>query len=259
MFGRNGESPVAIIAPQSPSDCFFAGIEAAAIAVRHRIPVVLLSDGYLANSSEPWLLPHADQLPTIDPNFAVEPNHPDGFIPFLRDPETMARPWAPPGTPGLEHRIGGLEKHEVTGNISYDAANHQRMTEIRAQRIEAIAGWIPPIEVDDPTGDAELLVIGWGSTYGPIRGAVRQARDQGAKVARAHIRHLAPLPPGIDDLLLRYPKVLLPENNSGQLRMLLRARTLVDIVGHNVVSGQPFTATELSERILSELSTTVSA
>jgi len=259
MFGRNGESPIAIIAPQSPSDCFWAALEAAAIAVRHRLPVVVLSDGFLANSSEPWLLPNVDELPHIDPGFATGPNHPDGFLPFLRDPETMARPWAVPGTPGLQHRIGGLEKHEVTGNISYAADNHHRMTLVRQERVQAVARFLPPIEVDDPDGDAELLVIGWGSTYGPIRGAVRQARDDGAKVARAHIRHLAPLPPGIDELLTRYPKVLLPENNMGQLRMLLRARTLVDIVGHNVVSGHPFRAADLRDRIMSELSATVSA
>ena len=251
LYSRNGESPLAVIAPQSPSDCFYAAFEAARIALTYRTPVIILSDGFLANSSEPWLLPDVSTLPEIPVEFTTEPNHPDGFLPLLRDPDTMARPWAVPGTPGLQHRIGGLEKHEVTGNISYEPDNHQRQTEIRRDRIEVIAESFPPLAVDDPDGDATVLVLGWGSTYGPIRGAVHQARERGAKVARAHLRHLAPLPHDLGDVLARYDTVLLPENNMGQLRMLLRAKFLRDIVGYNRVTGQPFRASELCEQILS--------
>jgi 2-oxoglutarate/2-oxoacid ferredoxin oxidoreductase subunit alpha len=250
MYGRNGEAPIPIIAPQSPSDCFYAAFEAARIALVYRTPVVILSDGFLANSSEPWLLPHADDLPSIDVTFLKEPNHPDGFLPLLRDPDTMARPWAIPGTPGLQHRIGGLEKHEVTGNISYDPDNHHRQTEIRYQRMDRIADSIPPIEVDDPDGDADVLILGWGSTYGPIRGAVRRARDKGAKVARVHLRHLLPLPADLGDVLARYDRVLLPENNMGQLAMLLRAKHLKDIRAYNKVTGQPFRAAELCDQVM---------
>ncbi len=259
MYGRNGESPIPIVAPQSPSDCFYAAFEAARIALVYRTPVVLLSDGFLANSSEPWLLPDVADLPSIDVEFLREPNHPDGFLPLLRDPDTMARPWAIPGTPGLAHRIGGLEKHEVTGNISYDPDNHHRQTEIRHERVARIAASFPPLEVDDPTGDADVLVLGWGSTYGPIRGAVRQARDRGARVARAHLRHLLPLPDDLGDVLSRYDTVLLPENNTGQLQLLLRGRYLKDVVGYHRVTGQPFRAAELCEQILALTNQEVSA
>lgn len=253
MYGRNGEAPVPIVAPQSPSDCFYAAFEAARIALTYRTPVMLLSDGFLANSSEPWLLPDPADLPSIDVEFLREPNHPDGFLPLLRDPDTLARPWAVPGTPGLQHRIGGLEKHEVTGNISYEASNHQRQTELRHARVEKVGASLPPLEVDDPTGDADVLVLGWGSTYGPIRGAVRQARDEGVRVARAHLRHLCPLPHDLGDVLARYDKVLLPENNTGQLQLLLRARYLKDITGYHRVTGQPFRASELCDQILALL------
>ncbi len=259
MYGRNGEAPIPIVAPQSPSDCFYAAYEAARIALTYRTPVIILSDGFLANSSEPWLLPRVDALPPIEVQFLTEANHPDGFLPLLRDPETLARPWAVPGTPGLQHRIGGLEKHEVTGNISYEASNHQRQTDLRHERVEKIAESFPALEVDDPTGDADLLVLGWGSTYGPIRGAVRQARDAGARVARAHVRHLVPLPHDLGDVLARYDRVLLPENNMGQLSMILRARFLKDITGYNRVTGQPFGAAELSDQILSLLGQEVPA
>jgi 2-oxoglutarate/2-oxoacid ferredoxin oxidoreductase subunit alpha len=258
MYGRNGEAPLPIVAPQSPSDCFYAAFEACRIALTHRIPVVLLSDGFLANSSEPWLLPDVNDLPAIDVQFTTEPNHPDGFLPLLRDPDTLARPWALPGTPGLQHRIGGLEKHEVTGNISYDPDNHHRMTLIRQARVDKIADFLPDLEVDDPDG-ADLLVLGWGSTYGPIRGAVRRAREAGQRVARVHLRHLSPLPRELGDILARYDKVLLPEMNMGQLRMLLRARFLKDIRGYNRVTGQPFRAAELAEQILDLAATEVSA
>ncbi len=256
MFGRNGESPVPVIAPQSPSDAFYAAFEAARIALVHRIPVIVLSDGFLATSSEPWLLPDAASLPSIDVDFTTEPNTPEGFVPLLRDPETLARPWALPGTPGLAHRIGGLEKDALTGNISYDADNHQAMTKLRHDKVEAIARTLPPLDVDDPDGDARVLVLGWGSTYGPILGAVQRARKAGTKVARTHLRHLNPLPADLGDILSRYDHVLLPENNSGQLAMLLRARYLVDVQGYNRVTGQPLRAGDIAQRITALASTT---
>jgi 2-oxoglutarate/2-oxoacid ferredoxin oxidoreductase subunit alpha len=253
MYGRNGESPLPIVSAQSPSDCFYAAFEACRLAVENRTPVVLLTDGYLANSAEPWLLPEVDDLPTFDPGFTTEPNTPEGFLPYLRDPATLARPWAVPGTPGLQHRLGGLEKEDGSGNISYDPVNHDRMTRLRHDKVERIADRTPPLEVDDPDGDATLLLLGWGSTYGPIRGAVRRLRDEGLKVARAHIRTVNPLPRGLAEALERYDRVLLPENNTGQLRMLLRARFLKDIEGYNRVSGLPFTAAEIADAVRSTL------
>ncbi|WP_240755492.1 2-oxoacid:acceptor oxidoreductase subunit alpha [Nocardioides iriomotensis] len=263
MFGRNGEAPVPIVAPQSPADCFDAALEAARIAITYRTPVMLLSDGYLANGSEPWAIPAVDELPTIDPSFATGPNHEvrdkDGnvtgedFWPYLRDPETLARPWAVPGTAGLEHRIGGLEKGDGHGNISYDPANHDLMVRTRAAKVERIADTIPPLEVDDPgaeTGDgARVLVLGWGSTYGPIGAAVRQVRDAGLRVAQAHLRHLNPFPKDLGDVLKRYDAVMVPEMNLGQLSMLLRAKYLVDVVGYNHVRGLPLRAAELAEAV----------
>ena len=258
MFGRNGESPVPIVAPQSPSDCFFAAMEAARIAIEYRTPVFLLSDGYLANGSEPWLVPDASTLPTIDPNFATEPNHTaaDGteeFWPYLRDPETHARAWAIPGTAGLEHRIGGLEKADGPGSISYDPDNHDRMVRLRQAKVDAIADTIPPLEVDDPDGDARVLVLGWGSTYGPIGAACEITRRTGAKVAQAHLRHLNPFPHNLGTVLHSYDKVILPEMNLGQLTMLLRAKYLVDIEGINQVRGMPFKSTELVAAISTAL------
>ncbi|MFC4011079.1 2-oxoacid:acceptor oxidoreductase subunit alpha [Nonomuraea purpurea] len=245
MFGRNGESPVPIVAPMSPSDCFDAAIEAARIAVKYRTPVMLLSDGYLANGSEPWRLPEISELPDISQEFTREPNGADGeFLPFKRDTDTLARPWAIPGTPGLEHRIGGIEKADGTGNISYDPNNHDLMVRTRAAKIAGID--VPPLEVDDPDGDAGVLVIGWGSTYGPIAAAVRRIRRAGGKVAQAHLRHLNPLPANTGEVLKRYDKVLLPEINLGQLAMLLRARYLVDVISYNRVRGLPFKAEELA-------------
>jgi 2-oxoglutarate ferredoxin oxidoreductase subunit alpha len=254
MFGRNGEAPVPIVAPRSPADCFDAALEAARIAVTYRTPVMLLSDGYLANGSEPWQIPEVVDLPTIEPSFATGPNHatedgePD-FWPYLRDEETLARPWAVPGTKGLEHRIGGLEKGDGHGNISYDPANHELMVRTRAAKVQRIADSLPPLEVDDPTGDATVLVLGWGSTYGPIGAAVRQVRDKGLAVAQAHLRHLNPFPNDLGDVLKRYDAVLVPEMNLGQLSMLLRARYLVDVVGYNHVRGLPLRASDLSEAI----------
>lgn len=262
MFGRNGESPLPVIAPKSPADCFEATLEAARIAVKYRTPVMLLSDGMLANGSEPWRIPDVADLPTIDPGFATEPNHEtaDGgkdFWPYLRDAETLARPWAVPGTPGLEHRIGGLEKGEGHGNISYDPANHDRMVRTRQAKVDAIAKDIPLTELDDPhgpdspEGPARVLVLGWGSTYGPIGAGVRRARKAGHAVAQAHLRHLNPFPADLGDVLRRYDKVLIPEMNLGQLSMLIRAKYLVDAVGYNQVRGLPLKAAELAEVITS--------
>ncbi|MBL7494327.1 2-oxoacid:acceptor oxidoreductase subunit alpha [Frankia sp. AgB1.9] len=246
MFGRNGEAPVPIIAPRSPSDCFHAAIEAARIATKYRTPVFLLSDGYLANGSEPWLLPTRDELPDLTVEFTTEPNHDGEFWPYLRDPQTLARPWAVPGTAGLEHRIGGLEKADGSGTISYDSANHDKMIRLRQAKVDGIAADIEPLEVDDPTGSARVLVLGWGSTYGPIAAAVRRVRAKGLQVAQAHLRHLNPFPANTGEVLRSYDRVLVPEMNLGQLRMLVRAEFLVDAIGYNQVRGMPFKAAELA-------------
>ncbi len=249
LFGRNSESPVPVVAAATPSDCFFAAIEASRIALKYRTPVYLLSNAYLANGSEPWRIPDVDDLPDISTDFAVP--DPDGapFMPYARDPETLARPWAVPGTPGLEHRIGGLEKEDVTGNVSYDPDNHDLMVRLRARKVAGIAQDIPPLEVDDPDGDARVLVVGWGSTYGPIVAATRRLRTAGKKVARVHLHHLNPFPTNTGEVLRRYDKVLVPEMNLGQLALLLRAEYLVDAVSYTKVSGQPFQSTELTEVI----------
>ena len=268
MFGRNGEAPVPIVAPQSPGDCFAAAVEAARVAVTYRTPVMLLSDGYLANGSEPWRIPDVDDLPVIEPGFATERNktvpgkkNRDGsvgddveeFWPYLRDETTLARPWAIPGTPGLEHRIGGLEKGEGHGNISYDPANHDLMVRTRQAKIDRIADSLPPLEVDDPSAEdgqgAKVLIIGWGSTYGPIGAGCRRVRRAGGKVAQVHLRHLNPFPHDLGEILARYDKVLVPEMNLGQLSTLLRAKYLVDAVGYNQVRGLPLKAAELAEAI----------
>jgi 2-oxoglutarate ferredoxin oxidoreductase subunit alpha len=246
MYGRHGESPIPIIAASTSADCFDVALEAARVAVRYRTPVLILSDTFLQNSSEPWRLPDLDGIEPIDPMFA----HANGerFQPYARD-AVGARPWAIPGTPGLEHRIGGLEREDVTGAISYDAENHERMTDLRREKIQGIASAIGPIEVDDPTGDAELLVLGWGSTAGSIRAAVGRARDGGSKIARAHLRWLNPMPANLGDILSRYPKVLIPEINQGQLALLVRARFLVDARSFSRVQGRPIWADELDEAI----------
>src|SRR5436190_12060234 len=250
LFGRNSESPVPVIAPMSPSDCFDAAIEAARIALKYRTPVYLLSDAYLANGSEPWLLPDVESLPDISTPFATAPNSDDGeFLPYLRDDQTLARPWAVPGTPGLEHRVGGLEKADRTGNISYDPENHDLMTRLRAQKVAGIAGDIPALEVDDPDGDATVLILGWGGTYGPIAAGCRRVRATGRKVAHAHLRHLNPFPRNTGEVLRRYDKVLVPEMNLGQLLKLVRAEFLVDAVGYNRVTGLPLRAAEVAEAI----------
>ncbi|HET7857343.1 MAG TPA: 2-oxoacid:acceptor oxidoreductase subunit alpha [Gaiellaceae bacterium] len=247
MFGRNAESPVPVVAAATPGDCFHRAIEAARIALKYRTPVFLLSDAYLANGSEPWLIPEADSLPDISTEFATEPNVDGGFMPYQRDPETLARAWAIPGTPGLEHRIGGLEKEDVTGNVSYDPENHDHMVRLRAQKVAGIAADIPELEVDDPDGDAELLVLGWGGTYGPIQSAARRVRREGHNVAHAHLTHLNPFPRNTGEVLARYERVLVPEMNLGQLLKLVRAEFLVDAVGYNRVRGLPFRSDELAE------------
>src|SRR6266508_439700 len=219
------------------------------IAVKYRTPVILLSHTFLSNSSEPWLIPDADTLPTIDPGFATGPNAGTEFLPYLRD-ENLARPWAIPGTPGLRHRIGGLEKEDGTGDISYEPENHERMTELRAAKVAGIAKDIPALSEDDPDGDAKLLVLGWGSTWGTIRAAARRVRDQGKKVATAHLFHLNPFPSNIAEVVRRYPKVLIPEMNSGQLALLIRGRFLVDATSYSKVQGLPIFVEDLEQEIL---------
>ncbi|MFE4589038.1 2-oxoacid:acceptor oxidoreductase subunit alpha [Streptomyces laurentii] len=248
MFGRNGEAPVPIVAPRTPADCFDAALDAARIALTYRTPVMLLSDGYLANGSEPWRIPDTSELPDLTVQFAQGPNHTlaDGtevYWPYKRDPETLARPWAIPGTPGLEHRIGGIEKQDGTGNISYDPANHEFMVRTRQAKIDGIT--VPDLEVDDPDG-ARVLVLGWGSTYGPITAAVRRLRAAGEPIAQAHLRHLNPFPKNLGEVLKRYDKVVVPEMNLGQLSLLLRARHLVDVRPVTQVNGMPFKAEHLA-------------
>jgi 2-oxoglutarate ferredoxin oxidoreductase subunit alpha len=250
MFGRNGEAPVPIVAAQSPADCFAAALEAVRIALCYRTPVFLLSDGYLANGSEPWRVPNVADLPDISVRFATEPNGADGtFLPYLRDPDTLARPWAIPGTPGLEHRVGGIEKADRTGNISYDPDNHDFMVRTRQAKVDGIARTIPPLTVDDPDGDARVLVIGWGSTYGTIGAAVRRVRRAGYAIAQAHLRHLNPFPSNLGTVLAGYDKVVLPEMNLGQLATLIRSKYLVDIISVTQVRGMPFRAADLAEML----------
>jgi 2-oxoglutarate ferredoxin oxidoreductase subunit alpha len=245
MFGRNSESPVPVVAAGTPSDCFDAALEAARIAVKYRTPVFLLSDAYLANGSEPWLLPDVDAIQPIDPNFATANGE---FLPYVRDEETLARPWAIPGTAGLEHRIGGLEKQDVTGNVSYDPENHDRMVRLRAQKVAGIAQDIPELEIDDPEA-AETLVLSWGGTYGSVAAGVRRVRATGKKVAHAHLRYLNPFPRNTGEVVRRYEKILVPEINLGQLVKLIRAEFLVDATGFNLVRGIPFRASEVAEAI----------
>jgi 2-oxoglutarate ferredoxin oxidoreductase subunit alpha len=258
MFGRHGESPLPVIAAFSPADCFAVAIEAARLALKYRTPVIVLSDGYLANGSEPWRLPEVADLPDISVEFATETNHvtPEGdavFWPYLRDPDTLARPWAIPGTPGLEHRIGGIEKEDGTGNISYNPDNHERMTRLRAAKVAGIADDIPPVEVTGDVDDAEILVLGWGSTWGAISGAVDRTRARGHKVAQAHLRHRNPFPANLGEVVAAYPRVLIPEMNLGQLSVLVRSRFLVDAQTVSKVRGVPFTAGELEQAILGAL------
>jgi 2-oxoglutarate ferredoxin oxidoreductase subunit alpha len=256
LYGRNGESPVVVLAPATPSDCFDVALEAVRIATKYRTPVIILSDGYLANGSEPWRIPDAAGLPKLRDEFSFsspgEWSGADGkpdFRPYQRNPDTLARPWAIPGTPGLEHRIGGIEKADGTGTISYDPANHDRMVRLRQAKVDGVAADIGPLEVDDPDGRAKVLVLGWGSTFGSIGAAVRRVRVAGGSVAQAHLRHLSPFPANLGDVLASYDKVLVPEINLGQLALVLRGRYLTDVISYNRVRGLPFRAAELADVI----------
>jgi 2-oxoglutarate/2-oxoacid ferredoxin oxidoreductase subunit alpha len=241
MFGRNGECPVAIVAASTPSDCFHMAIEAARLAVKFMTPVFFLSDGYIANGAEPWLIPHFEDLPKIEVRHETNP---DGFKPYRRDPQTLSRPWAIPGTPGLEHRVGGLEKQDVTGNVSYDPENHMHMVKLRAEKINRIAQDIPEVEVYGPK-EGKLLVVGWGSTYGAITTAVENMQAQGKSVSSIHLKYLNPFPKNLGDVLSRFERVIVPELNMGQLCLLLRAKFLVDAISYSKVKGKPFTISEL--------------
>ena len=252
MYGRNGEAPVPVVAPRSPGDCFDAALEAVRIATTYRTPVFLLSDGYLANGSEPWKLPDMSTLSELPMHveFATAPNDPadeTNFLPYLRDPETLARPWAVPGTPGLEHRIGGIEKADRTGNISYDPDNHDFMVRTRQAKVDGVR--TEPTWLEDPSGEAKVLVLGWGSTFGPIGAAVRRVRRAGHPIAQAHIRHLNPFPADLGEVLARYDRVVIPEMNLGQLALLIRGKYLVDAISLTQVRGMPFKAAELAEQL----------
>jgi 2-oxoglutarate ferredoxin oxidoreductase subunit alpha len=249
MYGRHGEAPLPIVAARSPADCFDTAFEAARIALKYRTPVIVLTDGYLANGAEPWALPDVAALPDISVPFATEPNHGDEFWPYLRDPDTLARPWAIPGTPGLMHRVGGIEKEDGSGNISYDPENHDRMTRLRAEKVARIANDIPLADVDDP-GGADLVVCSWGGTWGAATAAVRRVRARDKQIAHVHLRHLNPFPRNLGDVLRSYRTVLVPELNMGQLARLLRAEYLVDAQSYTRIAGIPFRAAELEAKIL---------
>ena len=245
MFGRNSEAPIPVLAAATPGDCFWVALEASRIALKYMVPVIVLSDGYLANGAEPWQIPSVDELPAIPVKYAKDPAT---YLPYKRDPETLARPWAIPGTPGLEHRIGGLEKQDVTGNINYEPLNHENMVRIRAAKIQAITQDVPAAE---PAGDAEgdLLIVSWGSTYGSITQSVKTQRNKGRKIGHLHLRFLNPFPENLGEVLKRYKKVLVPELNMGQLSWMLRAKYLVDAIGLNKIQGRPFKQAELDQKI----------
>jgi 2-oxoglutarate ferredoxin oxidoreductase subunit alpha len=245
MFGRNSEAPIPVIAASSPGDCFWVALEASRIALKYMVPVIVLSDGYLANGAEPWRIPNVEDLPEIPVLFETNP---EDFHPYRRNSETLARPWAIPGTPGLEHRLGGLEKQDVTGNISYDPINHEHMVRTRAAKVEAIAQDIPDVVPEgDDSGD--LLIVAWGSTHGPITAALHAERGKGRRIGHVHLRHLNPLPRNLGEVIQRYKKVLVPEMNMGQLSMILRAKYLVDAIGYNKIQGKPFKQSEIEEKI----------
>jgi len=245
MFARNSEAPIPILAASTPGDCFWVAIEASRIALKYMVPVIVLSDGYLANGAEPWKIPNLDEIPKIPVNFVTDP---EGFLPYKRDPQTLARPWAIPGTPGLEHRVGGLEKQDVTGNVNYEPLNHEKMVRLRAAKVEAVGQDVPDVvPAGDPDGD--LLIVAWGSTYGAITAAMKTQREKGIRIGHAHLRYLNPLPRNLGELFGRYRKVLVPEMNLGQLLLLLRAKYLVDAQGYNKIQGQPFKISELENKI----------
>ncbi len=245
LFGRNSEAPIPVVAPSSPGDCFWIALEASRIAIKHMVPVIILSDGYLANGAEPWKVPTIDELPEIPVHFETKP---EGFLPYRRDPVTLSRPWAIPGTPGLEHRIGGIEKQDVTGNINYEPLNHEHMVRLRAAKVEAVADDIPPVVPEgDQSGD--LLIIAWGSTHGPITAALNAQREKGRSIGHVHLRHLNPLPRDLGDVIKRFKKVLVPEMNMGQLLMIVRAKYLVDAQGYNKIQGKPFKTSEIENKI----------
>jgi 2-oxoglutarate ferredoxin oxidoreductase subunit alpha len=246
MFGRNGECQVAIVAPATPSECFNMALESFRIAIKHMTPTIFLSDGYLGTGAEPWRIPDVADLPRIEVKYASDPAT---FKPYARDPETLARQWATPGTKGLEHRIGGLEKADITGNVSYDAANHNKMVHLRAEKVERIANDIPELQIEAGEREGELLVLGWGSTHGAILTAVQRAQAKGLSVSHAHLRHLSPFPKNTGEVLSRFEKVLIPELNLGQLALLIRGKYLVDAATLNKVSGRPFLIREIEEKI----------
>jgi 2-oxoglutarate ferredoxin oxidoreductase subunit alpha len=245
LFGRHGEAPLPVLAARSPSDCFEVAFEAARLAIEHMVPVIVLTDGYLANGSEPWLVPDAARLPAIPVQFRTDPA---GFMPYARDARTLARPWVRPGTPGLEHRIGGLEKQDGTGNVSYDPENHEQMVHLRAEKVARIAGEIPAAVVDGPSS-GEILIVGWGSTYGAIHSAREDLAPEGIRVSHLHLRYLNPLPRNLGDLLRDFGTILVPEMNMGQLSMLLRARYLRDVVSYTKVEGKPFKRGEIMQKV----------
>jgi len=247
MFGRHGEAPLIVLAAATPADCFETALEACRLTVEHRTPVVVLSDGFIANGAEPWKLPEIDELPSFSPDYHVDP---DTFEPYARDATRLSRPWALPGTPGLEHRVGGLEKDSGSGNVSYDADNHAEMTRLRQEKVDRVARFLPDISVEGDS-DAPLLVLGWGSTYGAISGAVHDARKEGLAVAQAHLRYLNPFPSNLGSLLERHERVLVPENNSGQLAFLLQGRFVKAIESLPKVAGHPFKKVEILEAIRS--------
>ncbi len=245
LYGRNSEAPIPVVAPSSPGDCFWIALEASRIAIKHMVPVIILSDGYLANGAEPWKVPTVEDLPQIPVHFETNP---EGFLPYKRNPETLSRPWAIPGTPGLEHRIGGIEKQDVTGNINYEPLNHEHMVRLRAAKVEAVANDIPDVVPEgDPDGD--LLIVAWGSTHGPITAGLQAQRAKGRRIGHVHLRHLNPLPTNLGEVIKRYKKVLVPEMNMGQLVMVLRAKYLVDAQGFNKIQGKPFKTSEIEQKI----------
>src|SRR5580658_7745545 len=246
MYGRHGESPIPVICAITPADCFTAAYEAVRIAIKYMTPVILMTDGQLANGSEPWLLPDTDKLPPIPVNFRTDP---EGFMPYIRDEDTLARPWAIPGTPGLEHRIGGLSTEDRTGNVSYSPANNEQMVRLRARKIAGIAREIPPTEIFGDADGGDIAVLGWGSTYGSLREAVKQMRDKGKSVSHIHLRYLNPLPTDLGDQLRKFKKVMVAEMNMGQLLKMVRADYLIDAIGCNKVQGRPFKVSELTNRI----------